>query len=257
MTIQGEYILNLASKGMRIDGRKPEDFREIKLEKGVVENAEGSARVRLGSTEVMVGVKLDVGKPFPDSPNKGVLMVGAEFCPLASPDFERGPPGEEAVELARVIDRGIRESKVIDMEKLCIKEREKVWMVFVDIHIINHEGNLIDAAGLASMAALTEAKMPEYMEKEERVNYEKRTKPLPVKFRPLPVTVVKIGETLLIDPTLEEEAAADAKLTVATKDDGNICALQKGGTEPLDPEGILGMLELAAKKIEELRELLK
>lgn len=257
MTIQEECILNLASRGMRIDGRKPVDFREIKLERGIIENAEGSALVRMGSTEVMVGVKMEVGEPFPDSLDKGVLMVGAEFSPLASPSFERGPPQEDAVELARVIDRGIRESGAIDMEKLCIKEGEKVWMLFIDIHILNHEGNLIDAAGLASMAALLEARIPEYDEEEGKVNYDKKTKQLPVKFRPLPVTVVKIGDNLLIDPTLEEEAVAGAKLTVSTKDDGNICALQKGGTEPLTIEEIFGMFGLASKKIEELRKLLK
>ncbi len=257
MIINSEYIMNLAAKRLRIDSRKPGDFREIMLEKGVIENAEGSARVRLGETEVLVGVKMDVGEPFPDSPDRGVLMVGAEFTPLASPDFERGPPREDAVELARVIDRGIRESDAIDLEKLCIKQREKVWMVFIDIHIINYGGNLIDAAGLAAMQALLDARMPEYDEKEGRVSYEKRTKPLPVGSRPVAVTVAKIGQNLFIDPSLEEENAMGARLTVATKENGNICSLQKGGVEALSTEEIEGMLELASKKAEELRKLLK
>lgn len=257
MTLQGEYIINLASKGMRIDGRKPGEFRDIVIERGVVANAEGSALVRMGSTEVMVGIKLEVGEPFPDTQGEGVLMVGAEFTPLASPSFERGPPGEDAIELARVVDRGIRESKAIDMEKLCIKEGEKVWMVFVDIHILNHDGNLIDASGLASMAALLEARMPEYDEKEGKVNYDKRSKPLPVRFRPIPVTVAKIGETLMVDPSREEEAVAGVKFMVTTKDDGNICALQKRGVEALEPDEIFSIFELADKKIEELRKLLK
>lgn len=255
--MNAEYITNLAARGARIDNRKPEDFRETKIEKGVIENAEGSARVKFGSTEVLVGVKLGVGEPFPDSQKEGILMVGAEFTPLASPDFERGPPRENAVELARVIDRGIRESKAIDMEKLCIKEREKVWMVFIDIHIINHDGNLIDAAGLAAMQALLDAKMPEYLEKEDKVSYEKRTKPLPVNSKPIPVTVVKIGENFLVDPSLEEENAMDARVTMATKDNGNICALQKGGIEALKIEEIDRIFDLASRKSEELRKLLK
>ncbi len=257
MIMQSEYIMNLASKGLRIDNRKPEDFREIKLEKGIAGNAEGSARIRMGKTEVMVGIKMGVGEPFPDSLDKGVLIVGAEFSPIASPSFEKGPPREEAIELARVIDRGIRESKAIDLENLCIKKGEKVWMVFIDIHILNHDGNLIDAAGLASIQALLDAKMPEYIEKEEKVNYEKRTKPFPVKFKPVPVTVVKMGESFFIDPSLEEENALGARFTVTTMDNGNICAMQKGGVEALKIEEIDRIFDLATRKAGELRKLLK
>lgn len=255
--LQNEYIEGLASKGERIDDRKPEDFREIKLETGVIENAGGSARVRLGKTDVIVGVKLGIGEPFPDSQDKGILMVNSEFSAIAHRDFEKGRPGEDSVELSRVIDRGIRESKAIDMEKLCIEKGEKVWMVFIDVEIVNHDGNLIDAAGLAATAALQGAKMPEYDKKTDTLDYDKRTKPLPVKFKPLPVTVVKIGETLMLDPTLEEEEVADAKLTVSTKDNGNICAFQKGGTGSLTFEDIEKIIDMASKKTQELRKLVK
>ena len=105
-------------KGKRFDGRKPEEFREISIETGVSKNAEGSARVKIGKTEVLVGVKMAVAEPYPDSPNKGNLMVTAELIPLSSPRFENGPPRFNAIELGRVTDRGIRESKFIELEKL-------------------------------------------------------------------------------------------------------------------------------------------
>jgi exosome complex component RRP42 len=152
--MEGQYALELIMKGKRMDERKFEDFREIKIEKDIIEKAEGSARVKIGETEVIVGIKLNTGEPFPDTPEEGILIVNAEFTPLASPDFESGPPGENAVELARVVDRGIRESKCIEVEKLCITPKEKVWMMFVDIHIINDQGNLLDAAALAAIVAL-------------------------------------------------------------------------------------------------------
>lgn len=257
MTLNKEYIKTLASKGARIDGRKPEDFREITLEKGIIENAEGSALVKFGETEVLVGVKLGIGVPYPDSRDKGILMVGAEFTPLASPSFEKGPPREEAIELARVIDRGIRESKAIDMEKLCIKKNEKVWMVFIDIHILNHAGNLLDAAGLGAISALLSAKMPEYNEKEDQINYDKRVKALPTNAVLVPVTAVKIGETLMLDPNLEEEGAMEARFTMGTRENGNVCSLQKGGAGAFSQEEIFRIFELASKKAGELRKLLK
>src|SRR4030067_1125763 len=110
MIIQKQYVNNLASRKMRIDKRGQDEFRPITIETGVIFKAEGSARVKIGKTEVLAGVKLAVGTPYADSQDEGVLMVGAEFSPIASPDFEKGPPAEDAVELARVVDRGIRES---------------------------------------------------------------------------------------------------------------------------------------------------
>ncbi|MEE8632593.1 MAG: RNA-binding protein, partial [Candidatus Bathyarchaeia archaeon] len=133
--IQQQQIAQLVSKGKRIDGRGLEDYRDIKVEMGVIEKAEGSARVFLGRTEVLVGVKIEVGRPFPYTPDAGVLTVNVELVPLASPRFEPGPPKEEAIELARVVDRGIRESKVIKTEELCLIKGKKVLIVFVDVYV--------------------------------------------------------------------------------------------------------------------------
>lgn len=153
-------IINHLSKGLRFDGRKPLEFRKLTIETGISKKAEGSARVRLGDTEVLVGIKMGLATPYPDSADQGMLMVSAELSPMASEKFEKGPPSITAITLARVIDRGIRECEVIDMKKLCIKEGEKVWSLFIDIYPINDAGNLIDAASLAAMAALKSAVFP-------------------------------------------------------------------------------------------------
>src|SRR3989344_7191901 len=115
------HILEALNQGIRFDGRKLTEYREILVEVGVAKNAEGSARVKIGETELIVGVKMEVAEPYPDIPDEGTMSVGAELLPLSNPDFELGPPGIEAIELARVVDRGIRESKCIDFKKLCIE----------------------------------------------------------------------------------------------------------------------------------------
>ena len=148
--ITGERIKQYLSNGKRFDGRKLDEFREIIIEKEISKNAEGSVRVNIGKTEVLVGVKMDIGAPYPDSPESGNLMVTAELLPLSSPRYESGPPKFPAIEIGRVIDRGIRESKFIELDKLCIKEGEKVWNIFIDIYSINDDGNLIDAAGIGA-----------------------------------------------------------------------------------------------------------
>ncbi|MCD6591250.1 MAG: exosome complex protein Rrp42 [Candidatus Aenigmarchaeota archaeon] len=256
MNIQNQYIRNLITKGDRIRGRALDQYRDIVIEKNPIKNAEGSALVKIGKTEVMVGVKLDIGEPFADTPDEGILIAGAEFSPIASPEFELGPPGENAIELARVVDRGIRESKCIDMKKLCIKKGEKVWMVNIDIQPLSHDGNLIDAAGIAAIVALMNARLPK-LEDDKVVYGEKTDTTLPVNDIPIPVTVAKINGKLFVDPDLEEEDSIDARLTITTKSNGNVCALQKGRTGSFSFEEIEEAIKISVRKGKEIREIVK
>jgi len=252
-----KQIAEQIEKAKRLDGRGLTDYREIKVEQGVIEKAEGSARVLLGKTEVLVGVKVETGKPFPDTPNNGVMTVNAELVPLASPDFEPGPPDENSIELARIVDRGIRESEAIDTEKLCIEPGKKVFVVFVDVYVLNHDGNLIDAAALAAVSALLNTKMSNYEVKEGEVIIKQGYTPLPMKNHPVTVTLGKIGNTLIVDPWLEEEQVIDARLTMAFNDDGNICAIQKGRAGYFTQQQILEGMKIAQEKAAELRKKMK
>ncbi len=251
-----QHIVTALKKGIRFDGRKLDEYRPIEIEYGVSKTAEGSALVRMGDTQVMAGVKLMVDAPFPDTPEEGILMIGAEFYQMASPSFEGGPPGDDAIELARVIDRGIRESKAIDSAKLVIKKAEKVWLVSVDLCMMNAAGNLLDASGIAALAALKDTKFPKY--EDDKIDYSVKTnQKLPLLLFPIPVTVYKIGDSFVVDPTTEEEQASDARLTVTTTAEGKICALQKGGEIPLTIDEIEKIVSLAIEKSKELRKILK
>src|SRR3989339_1242758 len=156
------HLIRLFESNTRLDGRKFTDYRPVKVEVNVTNTAEGSARVIIGKTDVIAGVKMEIMEPYPDTPNEGSIMVGAELLPLSSPEFELGPPGIQAIELARVVDRGIRESKAIDFKKLCITPGKKIWMVIIDICPINDAGNLFDAASLAALAALKDTRYPAF-----------------------------------------------------------------------------------------------
>ena len=261
MKIIRNHIHSLLEKNERLDGRKFDELRKnISIEYGISpKSAEGSARVKFGNTEVVAGIKFEVIKPYPDEPDKGTIMAGVELLPLSSPEFESGPPDIKAIELARaVVDRGLRESGAIDFKSLCIKKGEKAWVIVIDVYSINDEGNLADAMGLCALAALKDAKFPKYDEKTEKIVYEERTtKGLGIKELPIPITVVKIKDKILVDPTLEEENCVEARLTITTLEDGRICALQKGGETPLDTKEIDHMVELATKKAKELRKLLE
>jgi exosome complex component RRP42 len=238
----------------RFDGRKLDDYRDVTIKTGLIAKAEGSAQCEFGKTKIIAGVKMGLGTPFPDTPDEGTIIVNAEFTPMASPDFESGPPGEDATELARVVDRGIRESHCLDLKKLTVKGSEKVWSVFIDIHIINHAGNLIDCAFLAAMAALLTAKVPKV--KDDVVIYKERKKDLEVNHVPIEVTVCKIGSKLIVDTDIEEEKGIEAKLTVATREDDMVVALQKQGSTGITMKETKDMIELAMKKSKDLRKIL-
>ena len=253
--VKQKRIAQLLAKGKRIDGRGLTDYREIRIETGLIERAEGSARVRLGKTEVLVGTKIEMGEPFSDVPNEGVLTVNAELVPLASPTFEPGPPDENAVELARVVDRGIRESKAIALEDLCLIPGKKVFIIFIDIYVLNHDGNLIDASTLASLAALMNTKIFNYEIENGEVKIKSGYKQLPIRNYPIAVTFAKINNQLVVDPWLEEEDVMDARLTITFEKDGKICAMQKGGSGCFTTKQILEAVKIASEKAKELRKL--
>lgn len=240
--------------GKRFDDRDLGDYRKIIIETGISNKAEGSARVKFGNTEVIVGVKMDVMEPFSDHPDQGVLILSSELLPSSSSKYEPGPPRIEAIELARVVDRGIRESKCIDFKKLCIKEGEKVWAVFIDLYSINDDGNLLDAFALATLVALKSARIPKYDEKKEKVIYgewSEKKLPLIAKQMPLTITVHKIGETLLLDPNTEEEESSETRVTFSIAETG-IHAMQKGNESSIDINEFMKIVDFAEEKWNDL-----
>ena len=230
--LQKKKIESYLAKGKRLDGRNVGDYRNIIVEDGVSKNAAAAVRVKFGKTEVLAGVHLALATPYPDSPSEGTFMTSAELHPMASQEFDIGRPGINSVELARVIDRGIRESGFIDFKKLCIKKGEKVWQVFVDIFTINDDGNLLDVAGLAALVALGRARMPIYNEEEDKIDgFSEEGIPLNKDVLSFSMTFHKIGNVIVADVDKEEEAVSKFRLTIAVghnKGEPRITAMQKG-----------------------------
>ncbi len=245
--IRKDYIYGLAKRQERADGRAFDEYRPIQVETGLIEKAEGSARVKIGKTQVLVGVKLQPGEPFQDSPDMGVIITNVELVPLASPSFEPGPPDENAIELARVVDRGVRESGAIDLSQLTLPDG-KVWLIFIDVHVLDHDGNLMDASALGALAALLTAKKPS-----ERYGYGADT-PLPIQEYPVAVTAVDLDGEIMLDPSLDEQTIASSRLTVISGAGGALAGMQKAGTGTLSSEDISRVVKLASSKATQIRD---
>jgi len=226
------YIRDLLEKGERIDGRGLMDGRQIQIVPNVIKKAEGSAMVKWGETVVLAGVKTQLGTPFPDTPDTGVITVNVELSPISSPINESGPPGPQAVELARVVDRGIRESKVIPMEdpKICVIPGKKVWIIFVDIYVLDDGGNLFDASAFAAMAALANTKLKQVVIDQdlEEVTKLDETEPLPRKGSVMGLTFSKTNGVIVYDPNLIEDRVKDARFSIGVTDKNVVCSMQKG-----------------------------
>jgi exosome complex component RRP42 len=249
--IRREQILEQYSLGRRADGRGLGDYRELNIQVGTMIKANGSATVHLGDTTVVAGVKVAVGTPFPDTPDEGLLIVGAEVLPIASAYAEPGPPDEDSIELARVVDRGVRESHMVDMHQMVIEEGKKVYSIFVDCTVVNVDGNLLDATSYAVVSALASAKYKKMTLKEDKVVELEEMSSLPISTIPVSITTSKAGDFLLMDATTEEEAVQEARLTFDIAN-GQVCAAQKGGQGSFSPEQVLKALDAALLKSKEI-----
>lgn len=255
--LRKQQMWDAISKGKRLDGRNLNETRPLEIEVDIIKKANGSARVKLGNSEIVAGVKVETGEPFEGLENKGALIVSAEVLPTASPYSEPGPPDEETVELARVVDRGIRESEMIGLDKLVLVPGKTVYTIFVDCSVINTDGNLFDATSYAVVSALVSTKLPVFeMQDGKAVDTGNKQDP-PINTVPVSITAVRIGDVVILDPSAEEEACMDARITVTTNSNGDYTAIQKGSTGSFTIEQIKKAVEIAKVKGEEIRTRLK
>jgi len=229
-SIERKFITNNLRKEERIDGRGLWDYREFSIKTDTIASAEGSADVLLGETRIITGLKYDIGVPFPDLPNEGVCTVMAELLPLASPLFERGPPDEQSIELARVVDRGIRHADCVQTKKLCIKENKAVYILFIDMYVMNYSGNMIDCGSVSALATLISAHLPEGTWTENGPEWTGKylTGEMIVNELPLSITYGKIDDIIFLDPSLPEELVCDGSITISCTEQ-KITSIQKSG----------------------------
>ncbi|MFW9993807.1 MAG: exosome complex protein Rrp42 [Candidatus Odinarchaeota archaeon] len=248
--IEKKHLLDLfRKKKIRQDGRSFNETRPLTIEVNCIKKAEGSAKATLGQSLAVAGVKMELGEPFPDTPDMGVLIINSELSPIASPTLESGPPTKESIEIARVIDRGMRESHAVALDKLCVVPGGKVWIVFVDIYFIGDSGNFFDVGSIATMAALKSTMMPvTKVEKDGTIVKTEETIPLPLNRLAASQTFVKVEDIILCDPDLMEERIAEARFTCAFTEEGRLCAVQKGLNGTFKRDEIMEMIRTGQQK---------
>lgn len=240
------YIVQGIEQGVRTDGRSRAQYRPLELEANVVAQADGSARLHLGPTDVLVGVKVELGVPDSASPSQGQVHVSVECSSCASPEF-KGRGGEDwGIELARALEASLVGSPAggsgLDLASLCLVPGKTCWLVYVDALVLNDGGNVLGALSMAARAALAltrvykvEVSMNEDDEPEVELSGEREGAPLDAANVPIIVSVSQVGNRSVVDLASEEEPCAAASLHVAVNSKARVVGLTKSGSSGLDP----------------------
>ncbi|XP_011646483.1 exosome complex component rrp45 isoform X1 [Pogonomyrmex barbatus] len=221
------FINKCIEEETRLDGRKLLEPRPVKLYFG---SSWGCCMVSLGHTRAVVQISCDIQQPKTSRPNEGTIRINVELTPLAAQHFESGRQSEAAILISRQLEKCFKDSKCIDLESLCIVADKKIWNLRIDVNIINHDGNLVDCASIATLAALMHFHRPDVTSTGKEIIVhpasEKDFLPLTLFHYPICVSFItfKSGHTIM-DPTYNEERVGVAELTLGMNSYRELCSL--------------------------------
>lgn len=231
------FILHGVDADFRNDGRRRNEYRSMEIETKLMPQTHGSARLHIGNTDVLVGIKVELDTPHADKPNEGKLEFFVDCTANATPAFEGKGGDDLATEISNTLVIAYQTRNAFDLRTLCILPHKKCWKIYVDILILQCGGNLFDAVGIAVKAALYSTEIPKITAatldggepdiqlsddaydciKLDTSNY------------PVIVTLCKIGDNYLVDPTSEEEVCSASSVVISVLPNGKISSVVKLG----------------------------
>lgn len=248
-------ILEALKSGKRFDFRSLEEFRDVKL---VVGAEVGTAICTIGNTKVMAAVSAEIAEPSSMRPHKGVINIDVDLSPMANYANEHDRLGSKGMELIRLLELIIRDSRCIDVEALCIRAGKEIWKIRVDVRILDEDGSLLDCACLAAITALQHFRRPNVTLEPHHTliysEYEKAPVPLNIYHMPICTTIGLLdkGQIVVIDPTDKETACLDGSIVVACNKRREVCALHQSTNLILSTKQIERCVKLAMARAEAL-----
>jgi ribonuclease PH len=235
---------------MRVDGRKADELRRIKITRNYLKNVEGSALIEMGETKVICAATVQESVP-PFLRGKGTGWVTAEYSMLPRSSAqriqrERSKVGGRTHEIQRLIGRSLR--SVVDMSVL--GERS----VLIDCDVVQADGGTRTASITGAYIALVDALR--FIQKQGLIAA------IPVTDYLAAVSVGIVGGKPALDLCYVEDSAAEVDMNLVMTGAGKIVEVQ--GTaegEPFSKDELGKLLALGEKGIKALinkqKELLK
>jgi len=222
---------------------KAERLRPFHLEVGVLRHPAGSARVRMGGTEVLCAATIDEKvPPFLKGSKRGWVTAEYSMLPASSGtriprEAVRGRQGGRTLEIQRLIGRSFR--SVVDLASL--GERT----IVVDCDVIEADGGTRTASITGGCAALHQAFT--YLVNQEKIPYQ------PMRELVAAVSVGIVDGKPVLDLCYEEDSGAQVDMNVVMTGGGRYVEVQGTAEEsPFSHEELGKLLELAGSGIRDL-----
>lgn len=250
----------LVKSAVRTDGRNELQHRPLNISFGP---DFGCCLATLGNSKVMTQISAIIAEPRLTRPSEGVINIRADLTMLGSTNYDTSRNSDECVQLSRLLHKGIRDARCIDLESLCIISGEKVWHIQVDVTVLNHEGNLIEVASVSSLAALAHFRRPEVSVEDGLVKVHSFELREPVRFTMLHFPfLMKFaffkGATIsFVDPSEDEEKFCDGYLIVGVNIFREITLLHIAGKSLISKNQILKQCNHAISQTKVLNDKLK
>ncbi len=145
----------LLVNGRRSDGRLPSEHRPVRMEVGVISNAEGSALVAYGNTVILAAVygPREVPQKHLELPDKAILRVRYHMAPFSTSEGRKSPtPSRREIEISKVIRTAL--------EPVVILERFPRTTIDVYIEVLQADGSTRVTGITAASLALADAGIP-------------------------------------------------------------------------------------------------
>lgn len=141
-------------KGLRLDGRKPEELRSLKFEVGVIPNADGSAYIEHGKNKILAGVygPREVHPKHLSLQDRAVLKCRYHMAPFSVQERKSPAPSRREIELSKVIKESL--------EPAVFLEYYPRTMIDVFIEVLQADGGTRCAAITAAALALADSGVP-------------------------------------------------------------------------------------------------
>jgi exosome complex component RRP45 len=250
----------LIKSAVRLDGRNVDEHRPLNISFGP---DFGCCLATIGNTKVITQISSTIVEPRLTRPSEGIVNIRVDLSLLGSTNYDTSRNSEDCVELTRLLHKGIKDARCIDLETLCIISGEKVWSIQADVIIMNHEGNLIEAASISTLAALAHYRRPDVgVEDGQVVNKKPETQGL-ISFSMLHFPFLmkfaffKEATISYVDPSEDEERFCDGYLIVGANIFKDITLLHISGKSLISKDQIIKQCNYAVKRTRELNEVVK